>query len=155
MPRKTGTRLLSYVFQYAPLTCAKAVRKPPWAEAGLGTAQLGLTNLAEAFLECREAGDRVKGLADYAILYLDGHRVYITHGHNFGENNPPKLQDGDILMHGHTHIPACRDKGTFLYLNPGSVSIPKDGSVHGYMTWEDGTFTWKDLDGCVVSEQRI
>ncbi len=90
-------------------------------------------------------------LADYAILYLDGRRVYLTHGHHFGEDTPPKLCGGDILINGHTHIPACRDKGGYLYLNPGSVSIPKENSVHGYMVWEDGTFTWKDLDGNVVS----
>lgn len=94
-------------------------------------------------------------LADYAILYLGGHRVYITHGHNFGENNPPLLRDGDILMNGHTHVPACRNKDNFLYINPGSVSIPKENSVHGYMTWEDGTFYWKDLDGTVVSTYKL
>ncbi|MBR5870673.1 MAG: phosphodiesterase [Clostridia bacterium] len=94
-------------------------------------------------------------LADYAILYLDGHRVYLTHGHHFGEDNPPKLRDGDILINGHTHVPACRDKGGYLYLNPGSVSIPKENSVHGYMTFENGIFTWKDLDGNVVSEHKI
>ena len=94
-------------------------------------------------------------LADYAILYLDGHRVYLTHGHHFGEDNPPKLRDGDILINGHTHVPACRDKGGYLYLNPGSVSIPKENSVHGYMTFENGIFTWKDLDGNVVSEYNI
>ena len=94
-------------------------------------------------------------LADYAILYLGGHRVYITHGHNFGENNPPQMRDGDILMNGHTHVPACRNKDNFLYINPGSVSIPKENSVHGYMTWEDGTFYWKDLDGTVVSTYKL
>ena len=94
-------------------------------------------------------------LADYAILYLDGHRVYLTHGHHFGKDNPPKLRDGDILINGHTHVPACRDKGGYLYLNPGSVSIPKENSVHGYMTFENGIFTWKDLDGNVVSEHKI
>ena len=94
-------------------------------------------------------------LSDYAIMYLDGRRVYITHGHHYGENNPPKLRDGDILMNGHTHVPACRDKGTYLYLNPGSVSIPKEDSVHGYMIYENGTFTWKDLDGAVVFEYTL
>ena len=34
-----------------------------------------------------------------------------------------------------------------LYLNPGSVSIPKEESAHSYMTLENGVFTWKTLDG--------
>ncbi|EKC80271.1 hypothetical protein LEA_01559, partial [human gut metagenome] len=31
----------------------------------------------------------------------------------------------------------------YMYLNPGSVSIPKEGSSHSYMVYEKGTFTWK------------
>lgn len=90
-------------------------------------------------------------LADYAVLYDAGRKFYLTHGHHFSENEPPKLCRGDVLINGHTHVPACRDKGDYLYLNPGSVSIPKENSVHGYMTYENGTFTWKSLDGIVVS----
>lgn len=85
-------------------------------------------------------------MADYCVLFERGRTIYVTHGHLFGEHNPPKLRPGDILLTGHTHIPACVDHG-FFYLNPGSVSIPKADSWHGYMTLEDGTFLWKDLDG--------
>ena len=53
---------------------------------------------------------------------------------------------GDILLNGHTHIPADKDMGTFRYLNPGSVSIPKEQSPHGYMTLENGEFLWKRLE---------
>lgn len=87
-------------------------------------------------------------LADYCILFEQGRTIYVTHGHLFGENNPPKLQNGDILLTGHTHIPACVDHG-YWYLNPGSVSIPKNDSWHGYMTLEDGQFLWKDFEGTV------
>ena len=87
-------------------------------------------------------------MADYCILFEQGKTIYVTHGHLFGETNPPKLRDGDILLTGHTHVPACVDHG-YWYLNPGSVSIPKNGSWHGYMTLEDGRFLWKDLDGAV------
>ena len=59
----------------------------------------------------------------------------------------PPLHRGDILLHGHTHVPACEGTEGILYLNPGSVSIPKNNSWHGYMTLENGLFLWKDLDG--------
>ncbi len=94
-------------------------------------------------------------LADYAVLYANQRKVYLTHGHHFSEDNPPKLQKGDILICGHTHIPACRDKGDYLYLNPGSVSIPKENSAHGYMLFDGETFTWKSLDGTVISTYTI
>ena len=86
-------------------------------------------------------------LADYAILTAGDRLVYATHGHNFNENNLPPLQNGDILLHGHTHVPKCVEHESYVYLNPGSVSIPKENSWHGYMILENGKFTWKDFDG--------
>lgn len=85
-------------------------------------------------------------MADYSVLLLGNKLVYVTHGHKFGEQNPPPLCGGDILLCGHTHIPACREKDGFYYLNPGSVSIPKEGSAHGYMTLEKGVFEWRSLE---------
>ena len=42
-----------------------------------------------------------------------------------------------------------------LYLNPGSLSLPKQNSPHSYMTLEDGVFVYKDLSGGVYHEVRI
>ena len=60
-----------------------------------------------------------------------------------------QLKKGDILLNGHTHIPANQDMADFIYMNPGSVSIPKENSAHGYMIY-DQEFIWKDLDGNVI-----
>ena len=87
-------------------------------------------------------------LADYAILPLGDRVIYATHGHKLNCDNPPPLCKGDILLNGHTHIPAWEPFGREnLYLNPGSVSIPKNDTAHGYMTLENGVFTWKTLSG--------
>ena len=87
-------------------------------------------------------------LADYAVLTAGERLIYATHGHRYNTAHLPPLQPGDILLHGHTHIPAWEQFGRDnLYLNPGSVSIPKEGSRRSYMTLEDGIFIWKDLDG--------
>ena len=85
-------------------------------------------------------------LADYAVLPAGERLVYVTHGHQFNTKTPPPLRKGDVLLHGHTHIPADKDMGNFRYLNPGSVSIPKEQSPHGYMTLENGEFLWKRLE---------
>ena len=84
-------------------------------------------------------------LADYGFLLLEGRAAYLTHGHVINKAHPLPFQKGDILLHGHTHIPACEDCGDFTYLNPGSVSIPKNGSAHSYMIYENGAFVWKEL----------
>lgn len=85
-------------------------------------------------------------LADYGFLLLGGRAVYLTHGHVINKAHPLPFAKGDILLHGHTHVPACEDCGDFTYLNPGSVSIPKENSPHSYMIYEDGAFSWKNLE---------
>ena len=94
-------------------------------------------------------------LADYAILDIGKTAVYMTHGHIYNEGNLPPMRDGDILLHGHTHVPKCVEHEHYVYMNPGSVSIPKENSHHGYMTLENGVFLWKDFEGQVKKEYRI
>lgn len=94
-------------------------------------------------------------LADYAILEQAGRLIYATHGHVYNLKNLPPLCPGDILLHGHTHIPANQEAQGVLYLNPGSVSIPKENSPHSYMTLENGLFLWKDLSGEVYDRRAL
>ncbi|MCI8465525.1 MAG: phosphodiesterase [Lachnospiraceae bacterium] len=86
-------------------------------------------------------------LADYMILYLDGRMIFATHGHIHHKDSLPPLKKGDILLHGHTHVQALEDCGDYFYLNPGSVSIPKNGNEHSYMIYESGTYRIKNMDG--------
>lgn len=94
-------------------------------------------------------------LADYAILDLGERLAYLTHGHIYNEDNLPPICDGDILIHGHTHVPKCVEHKNYICMNPGSVSIPKKNSHHGYMTLENGKFLWKDLDGEIKLEKSL
>ena len=94
-------------------------------------------------------------LADYAVLWEGSRLIYCTHGHVYNTGKLAPLQAGDVLLHGHTHIPAWEDHGAFHYLNPGSVAIPKEGSWHGYMTLENGRFLWKDFDGAIRHELTL
>lgn len=86
-------------------------------------------------------------LAEYCILYLDGRLVFATHGHKFGEDTPPKLKKGDILLNGHTHVPKFAEHEGFLYMNPGSISLPKEDSERGYMLISGSLFLWKNFEG--------
>ena len=87
-------------------------------------------------------------LADYAYLSLDGLRIFATHGHKFNTNSLPPLVRGDILLHGHTHVPVAIEFGeNNLYINPGSLSIPKESSPKSYILYENGVFSFRTLDG--------
>ena len=86
-------------------------------------------------------------LADYCILSEANKMIFATHGHSYNEENLPPLHKGDVLLHGHTHVPKYTEYENYTYINPGSISIPKEESWHGYIIYEDGRFVWKDLDG--------
>ena len=77
-------------------------------------------------------------MADYALIPLGSHLIYAAHGHHANEETPPPLCPGDLLLCGHTHIPACHPHDGFTYLNPGSVSLPKADSARSYMTLDNG-----------------
>lgn len=91
-------------------------------------------------------------LADYAILTVGKKMIFATHGHVYNNNNLPPLHKGDILLHGHTHVPVCEEHETHVYMNPGSVSIPKEDSPHSYMIFDGEKFEWKTLGGEVYKE---
>lgn len=86
-------------------------------------------------------------MADYALLSLDGFNLYATHGHL----TIPALGEKDFIVSGHTHVPTWKGNR----FNPGSVSIPKENSHHGYILYAEGTFTWKDLEGNVIYTRTI
>lgn len=98
-------------------------------------------------------------------ITLNGRLFYITHGHRVnangeGEHLPAGLGDGDILLHGHTHIPTADRVNvggkSFYLLNPGSVSIPKGGYKNSYAVLSDNLiFTVRDFDGEVITEADL
>ena len=87
-------------------------------------------------------------LADYAYISVDGLSIFATHGHKFNLDSLPPLAAGEILLHGHTHVPAATEFGNEnLYINPGSISIPKESSPKGYILYENGIFSFRTLEG--------
>ena len=85
-------------------------------------------------------------MAEYAVIEACGATIFAHHGHHFDPYNPMPLGMGEILLCGHTHVPKIEERENFVYLNPGSVSIPKGGSCRSYMLLEDGIFSWYDLE---------
>ena len=86
-------------------------------------------------------------MADCCILYAGSRMIFATHGHIYNEDALPKLKKGDILLHGHTHVQVCREHEFYTYVNPGSISIPKEDSWRGYMLLTDEALSWKTLEG--------
>ncbi|MBQ7801491.1 MAG: phosphodiesterase [Oscillospiraceae bacterium] len=84
-------------------------------------------------------------MADYALVEADGLTLYLTHGHHAGPDQLPPLRPGTVFLSGHTHVKLDETRGGIRCLNPGSVSIPKDGS-HSCLICDGGNFTFRILE---------
>ena len=91
-------------------------------------------------------------MADYVYLVSGETTFFATHGHNFGPNClPAAFPESSVLLAGHTHVACDReinDPATGVcvrYMNPGSPSISKEGSIPSYILIEDGNAVIKPL----------
>ena len=78
-------------------------------------------------------------MAEYALVFADDKELFLTHGHK-------DYAKKGIVLSGHTHIPVCIEENGGLRINPGSVSIPKEGSPNSYMTFDGNEFLWKNIE---------
>ena len=85
-------------------------------------------------------------MAGFSQLLLDGKTFYLTHGHHHNPDNLPPLPEGSVFLSGHTHVKMDEVRDRIRCLNPGSVSIPKDGS-HSCLIYENGEFSFRILEG--------
>ena len=95
-------------------------------------------------------------LADYAYVCVDDIVFFATHGHKYNTDCPPYLKEGEILLHGHTHISGVTPFGNRnLYVNPGSVSIPKADTPKGFILYSQKVLSFRELDGREYSSMDI
>lgn len=79
------------------------------------------------------------------MLIVDNDKkIFLTHGHLYNEVNIPPLRDINYLFFGHTHRKMLREVDGITFANPGSVSLPKDGT-NSYFIYEDGKITFYEL----------
>ncbi|QWT17761.1 phosphodiesterase [Collinsella sp. zg1085] len=100
-------------------------------------------------------------MSDFAELVDSGGRsLFFTHGHVFGAGYHnsvdclPQLRAGTAVVFGHTHHKVNEAMVRYPELwafNPGSVSIPKDGT-HSFGVYQDGQFSHRILGETEVEE---
>lgn len=95
-------------------------------------------------------------MGDYALLDAGGRRLFLTHGHVYGEDRLPAL-GCDVLLCGHTHLwklePAA--DGRPAVCNIGSPTFPKGGNPPTFATLDDGCLRVRRIDGTTLAELRL
>ncbi len=94
-------------------------------------------------------------MADYNWYIVDDKRFFMTHGHLYNSQPPALLSSGDIFIQGHTHIPMIEEKGGVWHVNPGSITLPKEGHPPTYAIYEDKKITVKTFEGDCYIEKNI
>lgn len=94
-------------------------------------------------------------MSTYSSILCEGRRLFLTHGHIYNQDNLPPLQKGDAFIQGHTHIPVAEQVDGIHFINPGSITMPKENHPNTYGVMEDGTFTVKTLDGKIYMEMDL
>ncbi len=95
-------------------------------------------------------------MMDYAWVLLErGQRLFLTHGHLYNADKRPMLKEGDVIAHGHTHIPVAQGNGEQVIFNPGSVTFPRNGFEPSYGLYDDGTLSVVDFSNNVIVEHTL
>lgn len=92
--------------------------------------------------------------SDYATIDVDNHHFFLTHGHIYNEEVIPLLNNNDILVYGHYHVPIAKKVNNIYILNPSSISLPKAGN-NSYGIYENNVFSIKEFNGSVVESIKL
>lgn len=93
--------------------------------------------------------------ADYNMILWENKKIFMTHGHIYNIDNSLPLENGDILIYGHFHIPMIQRKEGKIFLNPGSISLPKGESLNSFGVFENGNFYIKDMEENILMETKL
>ncbi|WP_194437070.1 phosphodiesterase [Vibrio fluminensis] len=95
-------------------------------------------------------------MSDYAWVMLPtGQRLFLTHGHLYNSEKRPALREGDVIVHGHTHIPLAEKNGAQFIFNPGSITFPRNGFEASYGLYTDNMIKVMSFSGDTLLEKAI
>ncbi|MBE6039002.1 MAG: phosphodiesterase [Anaerofustis stercorihominis] len=83
---------------------------------------------------------------DIGVIFDGNNKIYMSHGHIYNPDNLPKIPEGSIFLYGHTHVAKDEVINGIRAINPGSISIPKNGQKNSYLIYDNGLFIWYDTD---------
>lgn len=95
-------------------------------------------------------------MMDYAWILLEsGKRMFLTHGHLYNSAKRPPLREGDVIAHGHTHVPVAEMQDGAVIFNPGSMTFPRNGLSRSYGLMEGNTLMVQTPEGEVLAQTTI
>lgn len=90
---------------------------------------------------------------ELGLISTENKDIYLTHGHIYNENNWQKTNS--VLVYGHLHTPFIKEKDGNIFINPGSISLPKSEEGPTYLVLEDDKFVIYDINDKKIVEKHL
>lgn len=85
---------------------------------------------------------------DYIELEINGVNFFFSHGHKYNRDNVPPV--GEVVVYGHFHTGFITEEYGTIFVNPGSISLPKNATKHSYLMIDDKELILKDVEGDII-----
>lgn len=80
--------------------------------------------------------------SEHVDVLINNKKIRFTHGHK--ENIDAFPSDIDVLIYGHFHTGFIKKLNDKIYINSGSITLPKNGTSHSFLLIEDNVVTLLD-----------
>ncbi len=90
---------------------------------------------------------------DLSMISFNNLDLYLTHGNIYNENNWEK--ENSILIYGHYHVPFIREKNGMIFINPGSISLPRENNNPSYLVFDGKEFIIYDIYDNVIAHKTL
>ena len=87
------------------------------------------------------------------VLEMSGKKIFFTHGHKYNMDNLPNERI-DMLVYGHFHTGFIKEKEGIIFVNAGSITLPKNNTKNSYLIIDEEKVFLKDIDGNILEEKR-
>lgn len=91
-------------------------------------------------------------MADDDTIPLGKRNIHMSHGHVYSPDQLPSMNEEDVFLSGHTHIPTANYKDNIYLCNPGSMTLPKEDHPRSYAIIDENAFTIYALDDTVYMQ---
>ena len=89
-------------------------------------------------------------------MKVNGYNLFFSHGHKYNIEQLPQIGiDVDIMFYGHFHVNFIEEKNGIIFVNPGSISLPKQNTEHGYAIFNEEEILLKDIEGNIIKRRKL
>lgn len=92
-------------------------------------------------------------IEDYIELNINGVDFFFSHGHKYNIDNVPPT--GKVVVYGHLHIGFIKEEYGVIFVNAGSISLPRRGSENSYLIIVDNEIVLKDVCGKIIDRKIL